>query len=163
MNAILKLVRPEIRNLRPYRAAEFKDGMVRLNADETPWRPSGDESTTGLNLYPDSRPLALTDRLARHYDLEVVQLLVTRGSSEAIDLLVRCFCREGQDDIVICPPTFGMYSFTADSVAWRDRSGISEKSSVFRVPKKLSATALSQQFARRLILQVIAAASNARR
>ena len=41
------------------------------------------------------------------------QLLVTRGSSEAIDVVVRAFCRAGQDNILICPPTFGMYEVYA--------------------------------------------------
>ena len=113
MSDIRALVRPEIRSLRPYRAAQYADGLVRLNANETPWRPSGDTSERGLNLYPGIRPDALTATLADFYRVAPEQVLVTRGSSEAIDLLVRCFCRPGQDDIVICPPTFGMYEVYA--------------------------------------------------
>jgi len=113
VSAILNLVRPEIRELRPYVAAQFEAGMLRLNANETPWPPPGDDSPNGLNHYPDVRPIALTRRLAEHYGLQPEQLLVTRGSSDAIDLLVRCFCRAKQDDIVICPPTFGMYEVYA--------------------------------------------------
>ncbi|MGC4027857.1 MAG: aminotransferase class I/II-fold pyridoxal phosphate-dependent enzyme [Steroidobacteraceae bacterium] len=41
------------------------------------------------------------------------QLLVGRGSDEAIDLLVRVFCRAGQDNVIHCPPTFGMYAVAA--------------------------------------------------
>jgi histidinol-phosphate aminotransferase len=113
MSAILNLVRPEIRELRPYVAAQFEAGMLRLNANETPWPPPGDHSAEGLNHYPEIRPVRLTRHLADHYGLQPEQLLVTRGSSEAIDLLVRCFCRATQDDIVICPPTFGMYEVYA--------------------------------------------------
>lgn len=113
MSAILNLVRPEIRELRPYVAAQFESGMLRLNANETPWPPPGNQSTHALNQYPEVRPLRLTRRLAEHYGLQAEQLLVTRGSSEAIDLLVRCFCRADQDDIMICPPTFGMYEVYA--------------------------------------------------
>ncbi len=113
MSAILNLVRPEIRELRPYVAAQFEAGMLRLNANETPWPPPGDQSANGLNRYPEVRPVKLTRRLADHYGLQPEQLLVTRGSSEAIDLLVRCFCRPDQDDVVICPPTFGMYEVYA--------------------------------------------------
>lgn len=113
MSDINNLVRPEIRSLRPYRAAQFADGLVRLNANETPWRPPHDSSERGLNLYPEIRPAALTAALAGFYDVAPEQVLVTRGSSEAIDLLVRCFCRPGLDDIVICPPTFGMYEVYA--------------------------------------------------
>lgn len=113
MSAILNLVRPEIRELRPYVAAQFEAGMLRLNANETPWPPLGDQPADRLNHYPEVRPVTLTHRLADHYGLQPEQLLVTRGSSEAIDLLVRCFCRANQDDIVICPPTFGMYEVYA--------------------------------------------------
>lgn len=113
MSTILGLARPEIRNLRPYRAAQYAAGSLRLNANETPWRPPGDTSAGGLNRYPEIRPVTLTRSLADHYGLATEQLLVTRGSSEAIDLLVRCFCSAGQNDIVICPPTFGMYEVYA--------------------------------------------------
>lgn len=107
--SVTALVRPEIREMRPYRSAQFEAGLVRLNANENPWRPVGDDSTTGLNWYPEPRPFALAAALAAHYGVPADRLLVTRGSSEAIDVVIRAFCRAGQDEIVICPPTFGMY------------------------------------------------------
>lgn len=113
MSSIVELIRPEIRRLRPYRSAHFEQGLVRLNANENPWRPPGDTSEPGLNWYPEPRPLSLQGRLAEHYGVVPEQLLVTRGSSEAIDLLIRGFCRAGSDSIVICPPTFGMYEVYA--------------------------------------------------
>jgi len=109
MSSITDLARPEVRNLRPYQAAQYKKGLLRLNANETPWRPAGDNSADGLNRYPEAQPLRLTDALSRHYAIDPGQLLVTRGSSEAIDLLIRCFCRPNEDQVIICPPTFGMY------------------------------------------------------
>src|SRR5690606_33861118 len=66
-------------------------------------------SERGLNVYPPPRPFALRDRLAAHYGAPPEEILVTRGSSEAIDVLIRGFCRAGQDKILICPPTFDMY------------------------------------------------------
>lgn len=113
MSAVVDLIRPEIRRLRPYRSAQFEAGMVRLNANETPWRPAGDTTADGLNRYPEPRPFTLATHLAAHYGVAPTQLLVTRGSSEAIDVLIRAFCRAGQDDIIICPPTFGMYEVYA--------------------------------------------------
>jgi len=53
------------------------------------------------------------ERLASLYEVSPESILVGRGSDEAIDLLVRGFCRAGQDSVVICPPTFGMYSVAA--------------------------------------------------
>ena len=39
--------------------------------------------------------------------------MIGRGSDEAIDLLVRAFCRAYADSIVVTPPTFGMYAMCA--------------------------------------------------
>jgi len=107
MNNLLDLARPEIRALRAYRAARHEDGLVRLNANETPWPAIGDGNS--LNRYPNERPVTLTGRLTTHYGLDPGRVLVTRGSTDAIDLLLRGFCRAGQDEIIICPPTFTMY------------------------------------------------------
>jgi histidinol-phosphate aminotransferase len=109
MSSIVELIRPEIRKLRPYKSAEFVSGMVRLNANENPWRPPGDTTERGLNWYPEPRPFELQRRLADYYGIDGAKLLVTRGSSEAIDVTIRGFCRPGVDGVVICPPTFGMY------------------------------------------------------
>ena len=109
MSSSLDLLRPEIRHLRPYKPADYVGGFIRLNANETPWRPPGDETRDGLNRYPEPRPAELAKRLSTFYGVQPGQLLVTRGSSEGIDVLIRAFCGAGQDNIVICPPTFGMY------------------------------------------------------
>lgn len=113
MTGAVELLRPDIRQLRPYKPADYVSGFIRLNANETPWRPPGDETRDGLNRYPDPRPAELTERLTAFYGLQPGQLLVTRGSSEAIDVVVRAFCRAGQDNVLICPPTFGMYEVYA--------------------------------------------------
>ncbi|MDG1463115.1 MAG: histidinol-phosphate transaminase [Gammaproteobacteria bacterium] len=112
-----KLVRPEIGTLKPYVAATYAEGVVRLNANEAPWSPiapSTGISLDELNRYPDERPWELTARLADFYGVDPGCLLVTRGSSEGIDLLIRSFCRAGTDEVVINPPTFGMYRVYAD-------------------------------------------------
>jgi histidinol-phosphate aminotransferase len=107
------LVRPEIRDLRPYETAKQVRGLVRLNANEAPWPADGD-AQDGLNRYPEIRPLELHARLAKHYGVSADMVLATRGSSEAIDLLIRAFCRPGTDSIVTVPPTFSMYRVYAD-------------------------------------------------
>ena len=114
MSKSIELARPEIRKLVPYSAASYEDGLVRLNANETPWPAPGSQPAADLNHYPPEKPDELTKRLAEYYGVSTDSLLVTRGSSEAIDLLIRCFCAAGEDAIVICPPTFGMYRVYAD-------------------------------------------------
>jgi len=100
--------------MQPYSSARMEAGhaTVMLNANESPWAPIGDDDAE-LNRYPDPQPAALCARLAELYGVSAKQLLVGRGSDEAIDLLVRAFCREGSDTIVISPPTFGMYAVAA--------------------------------------------------
>ncbi len=87
--------------------------MIRLNANESPWRSPGDTSDRGLNVYPPPRPTVLQVKLGEYYGIEQKQILVTRGSSEAIDVLIRGFCTAGTDKILICPPTFDMYRLYA--------------------------------------------------
>jgi len=110
---VLDLARPELRAIRPYTPGQWEPGLVRLNANESPWRAPGDTTERGLNVYPPPRPTMLTAKLAAHYGIEQREILVTRGSSEAIDVLIRGFCTAGRDGIVICPPTFDMYRLYA--------------------------------------------------
>ena len=110
--SIVAIARPEIRALQAYSSArmEASGGAVLLNANESPWPASW---APGLNRYPDPQPAELVERLAQLYRVESTQVLVGRGSDEAIDLLVRAFCAAGKDAIAICPPTFGMYAVSA--------------------------------------------------
>lgn len=116
--SVLDLVRPEILALQPYSSARAEAGqaMVMLNANEAPWPPPGVQPETRgipLNRYPDPQPRDLIARLAALYAVDPARILVGRGSDEAIDLLVRAFCRPGVDAIALSPPTFGMYAVCA--------------------------------------------------
>jgi histidinol-phosphate aminotransferase len=113
MRSVLDLARPELRKLRPYTSAAYEPGLIRLNANESPWRLPGDKTERGLNVYPPPRPFVLNEALAAHYGTKSSELLVTRGSSEAIDVLIRGFCEARQDEIIVCPPTFDMYRLYA--------------------------------------------------
>lgn len=113
MSWLKGLARPDILSLRPFEHAVWQPELTRMHANESPWRASGDYSHAGLNRYPEPQPRALIERLATLYSVSPDHLLVGRGSDEAIDLLVRAFCRAGQDAVLICPPTFGMYSAAA--------------------------------------------------
>ena len=111
---IASLARPEIRALTPYEAAVQVADTTRLNANEAPWTSRIDHFRRPLNRYPEIRPAGLRAALARRYGCDERQLLVTRGTSEGIDLLVRAFCRAGQDNIVTTRPTFSMYRHYAE-------------------------------------------------
>jgi histidinol-phosphate aminotransferase len=111
--SVLDLARPDILQLQPYQHAAWDPSLERMHANEMPWRAQGDNSFAGLNRYPEPQPKALVDRMALLYGVPSSQLLVGRGSDEAIDLVVRAFCRAGQDSIVITPPTFGFYKVAA--------------------------------------------------
>lgn len=112
--SVLDLARPEIRAMQPYSSArmEASGGTIMLNANESAWAPPGDHGLA-CNRYPDPQPQALLDALAALYGVRTEQVLAGRGSDEAIDLLVRAFCRAGEDAIAIQPPTFGMYAVCA--------------------------------------------------
>lgn len=110
---ILELARPELRSLIPYTPGRYEPGSIRLNANESPYRAPGDATARGLNRYPPPRPQALQERLAEQYGVATEELLVTRGSSEAIDVLIRAFCAARRDAVIVCPPTFDMYRLYA--------------------------------------------------
>jgi histidinol-phosphate aminotransferase len=111
---ILALARPEILALEPYSHASWDPAFERLHANELPWRAETDRTLAGLNRYPEPHPHELAARLAELYGVESAQLLPGRGSDESIDLVVRGFCRAGVDNVIICPPTFGMYAVCAN-------------------------------------------------
>lgn len=113
MSWVQELARPDIVALRPYEHASWEPSLERLHANELPWRPANDDSRAGLNRYPEPQPQALVERLAQLYAAAPASVLVGRGSDEAIDLLTRAFCRAGRDAVLVCPPTFGMYSVCA--------------------------------------------------
>jgi histidinol-phosphate aminotransferase len=110
---VLALVRPEILALAPYSSArkESKGGRIWLDANENPETPSAHQPL--LNRYPDPQPPGLIEKLATLYGVAPTQVIVTRGSDEGIDLLLRTFCRAGQDAILTTPPTYGMYTVAA--------------------------------------------------
>ena len=113
MSRVLELARPDILELEPYQHARWDPSLERLHANEMPWRAQGDNTQAGLNRYPEPQPRALVERMARLYDVAATNVLVGRGSDEAIDLLARAFCRAGEDSVVITPPTFGFYKVAA--------------------------------------------------
>jgi len=131
--SIDKLARPEIQALKPYEAAVQVDDTIRLNANEAPWTSSGDHFRRPLNRYPEIRPAQLRAALASRYGCAEANLSVTRGTSEAIDLLVRVFCRAGQDNLLVTSPTFSMYKHYADVQGAEVREYVTSRDNDFSI------------------------------
>ena len=127
---IQSLARPEILAMKPYSSARSEapaEGIL-LNANEMPSALLGNDDrdpASGINRYPQPQPATVVKQLAQLYDVAAGHLLVTRGSDEGIDLLVRVFCRAGKDAILECPPDFGMYQIAAQT----------QGAAVIRVPR----------------------------
>lgn len=119
MSFVASLMRDDLRSFVGYKSArsEVPDGPISestiwLNANESPW-PSATDAHGRLRRYPQPQPLVLRTALAALYGCAPEQLLIGRGSDEAIDLLVRAFCAPGRDAVLVTPPVFGMYAICA--------------------------------------------------
>ncbi|GAB4014773.1 histidinol-phosphate transaminase [Spirosoma migulaei] len=108
------LLRPHILSLTPYSSArdEYTGKVgVFLDANEN---PIGSTTNTGdYNRYPDPHQWAIKQRLAPIKGVRPEQIFLGNGSDEPIDLLVRVTCTPGQDNLLIMPPTYGMYEVSA--------------------------------------------------
>lgn len=114
MSSVRDLVREDLRDFAGYASARTQrlEGDVWLNANEAPLANPGDVDGR-CRRYPSPQPPELQARLAEVYGVEVEQLLIGRGSDEAIDLLVRALCVPGRDAVLATPPVFGMYAVSA--------------------------------------------------
>jgi histidinol-phosphate aminotransferase len=113
VSAILDLARPELLALPPVPLGGEDPALARLHANESPWAPPGDRTRGGIHRYPDPQPAELVAGLAALYGAPRERVLVARGGDEAIDVLVRVFCRPGIDAVFTLPPTFGQYALAA--------------------------------------------------
>ncbi len=115
--SIEELARKNVRELTPYQSARRLGGKgdVWLNANEFPTAVPFDLSQNALNRYPECQPKAVIDNYAQYAGVKPEQVLVSRGADEGIELLIRAFCEPGQDAVLFCPPTYGMYSVSAET------------------------------------------------
>ncbi|MDO5523072.1 MAG: histidinol-phosphate transaminase [Bacteroidia bacterium] len=103
------LVRPNIRNLKPYSSArdEFSGSEgIFLDANENPYGT--------LNRYPDPHQKELKIALSEMKGVPADTIFIGNGSDEIIDLIYRIFANPGKDSVLICPPTYGMYEVSAN-------------------------------------------------
>ena len=111
---IIKLVRPNISALVPYSSArdEFSgDAKVFLDANEN---SLGSPLKKWYNRYPDPHQVAIKEKLSFIKGIGAEHIFLGNGSDECIDILFRCFCEPTQDNVIICPPTYGMYEVSAN-------------------------------------------------
>lgn len=109
---IQNLIRPSIKALKPYSSArdEFQGvpaDMVFLDANENPFE-------NGVNRYPDPYQSALKSMLSKIKNVPVQNILLGNGSDEVLDLVFRMFCEPNKDNVIILPPTYGMYEVLAN-------------------------------------------------
>ncbi|WP_241622926.1 histidinol-phosphate transaminase [Rosenbergiella australiborealis] len=114
---LAQLVRKNVRELIPYQSARRLggNGDVWLNANEYPTAIPFSLTQQTLNRYPECQPVEVITRYAQYAGLTPEQVLVSRGADEAIELLIRAYCEPGQDTVLYCPPTYGMYSVSAET------------------------------------------------
>ena len=127
---ISDLVRSNIRTLEPYSSARDEyagEAAVWLDANESPYEggvelvlrdpATGRELTVAgagaLNRYPDPYHRDLRREIARIRGVTPEQVFPGNGSDEILDLLFRTFCEPGRDEVILQPPTYGMYGVLA--------------------------------------------------
>lgn len=107
-----KLVRNNVKLMSPYSSArdEFTGlsaEMVFIDANENPFQ-------NGLNRYPDPHQNELKEKLATVKKIKKEQILLGNGSDEVLDLIYRAFCEPKSDNVILMPPTYGMYKVLAN-------------------------------------------------
>ncbi len=113
MFELARILRENIRDLVPYSSArdEFQgEASVFLDANENSF---GSPLAAAYNRYPDPLAGALKKRISEIKGVPPRNIFLGNGSDEAIDILFRAFCRPGVDNVIIVPPTYGMYEVSA--------------------------------------------------
>jgi histidinol-phosphate aminotransferase len=111
---INNILRENIKNLTPYSSArdEFQgEASVYLDANENAFGSPLDEP---YNRYPDPLQYNVKKRLSEIKGVPVRNIFLGNGSDEAIDILFRSFCNPGVDNVILVPPTYGMYEVSAN-------------------------------------------------
>ncbi|MCT8830667.1 histidinol-phosphate transaminase [Glaesserella parasuis] len=113
---ISQLSRKNVQSLTPYQSARRLGGSgdVWLNANEYALSPNFDLTDRTFNRYPEPQPQAVIEGYATYAGVMPENILVSRGGDESIELIIRAFC-EPTDCVLYCPPTYGMYSMSAET------------------------------------------------
>ena len=126
---IKKLIRPELVTMKSYVAIEPTEVLsqraklplrkvIKLDGNENPYGCSPKvyqalATYPYYHNYPDPEQRELRKALEGYTGLSRNHIVCGMGSDELIDLILRLFLKAG-DEVINCPPTFGMYPFSAD-------------------------------------------------
>src|SRR6201991_3053118 len=114
MFSVNNILRENIKQLVPYSSArdEFQgEASVYLDANENAF---GSPLTEQYHRYPDPLQYKVKKRLSEIKGVPVRNIFLGNGSDEAIDILFRSFCNPGVDNVILVPPTYGMYEVSAN-------------------------------------------------
>jgi len=114
MSKIGDLLRKHLNFFVPYSTArdDFKgDRGIFLDANEN---ALGSVISENWNRYPDPRQSHLKQVMGKIKGIAPECIFMGNGSDEPIDLLIRAFCEPGIDEVMIFPPTYGMYKVAAN-------------------------------------------------
>lgn len=109
-----KLVRENIKKMTPYSSARHEfagEAAIFLDANENSF---GSPLQQNYNRYPDPLQQKLKEKISNIKGVPIQNIFLGNGSDEAIDLLFRIFCEPGKDNVIILPPTYGMYEVCAE-------------------------------------------------
>lgn len=109
-----RLARPHLLNIKPYSSARDEytgKSQVYLDANEN---ALGSVGSRELSRYPDPHQRLIKEKLSQIKEIAADQIFIGNGSDEPIDLLIRAFCNPGKDEVIIMPPTYGMYEVSAN-------------------------------------------------
>lgn len=108
------IIRENIKKLKPYSTArdEFKgQASIWLDANENPF---GSPLHHHYHRYPDPKQWKLKDKITQIKGVPPQNIILGNGSDEIIDLLYRAFCTPGKDNVIVMPPTYGIYEVSAN-------------------------------------------------
>lgn len=108
---VLKFLRPHIKSLKAYSSA--RDEFSEVNTDLTFIDANENPFQTCVNRYPDPLQNKLKIEWSKYIDIPVDRIMFGNGSDEVLDLIFRAFCIPEKDNVVILPPTYGMYEVLA--------------------------------------------------
>lgn len=109
---IENLLRENMRTMQSYSSARDEytgtnANMVFLDANENPFN-------NGVNRYPDPQQKTVKQQLSALKGVPNEQIFLGNGSDEVLDLIMRAFCEPNKDNVLILPPTYGMYKVLAN-------------------------------------------------